>query len=104
LPHVPAHKIVTARRASDARKRTRLMAEVMREAEAAQGACRISDLSAKGFSLVEQFAYADDARAILVRGDVKEVRTPSPAKAEGMRLVAKARRIRRRNAAAGAAS
>src|SRR4051794_37120659 len=101
LQHVAVAKIIPAGRVSDRRARVERMAEVMREMEAAHGACTIPHLSAKGFSIAEQFALAEEARAIVegrehVLADVLSLE--SPGKAEGAALVIEARKIKRRNA------
>ena len=73
------------------------MAETMREAVAADGACTLAHLRAAGFSTAEAFAFADDARELL---SDRKAATPKPARtaafAEATALVARARTIRRR--------
>lgn len=94
--HSPS-RIDFARRAPDRWARVRKMAEVMREiAEGPEGACRFGHLYAAGFTDSEIRAYSDDARAILSGRPGAGTTRPRPGRAEGQRLVAKAKRIRRR--------
>jgi hypothetical protein len=89
-PHIRA-----AHTAGDRWTRIRTLADVMRDLAATHGACTSEQLRARGFTLAEQLAYGDDARAILSGRPTAGRSLPSPAKAEGERLVQKARRVRR---------
>jgi len=88
-------KLEAARSASDRAARTKLMADVMREREAADGACQSNHLRAAGFTEAEIWAYADDARALL-SGRKPLRRAVPPAQSVGNALVAQARKIRAR--------
>jgi hypothetical protein len=97
-PHIRA-----AHAAGDRWTRIRTLADIMRDLAATHGACTSEQLRARGFTMAEQYAYGDDARAILSERPTAGRSPPSPTRAEGERLVQKARRIRRRLAAERAA-
>jgi hypothetical protein len=72
------------------------MAQVMREREAADGACQSHHLRAAGFTDAEIWTYADDARAILSGRKLPTCVPPSATRRESDSLIAQARRIRGR--------
>ncbi|WP_404291492.1 hypothetical protein ACD578_05255 [Microvirga sp. RSM25] len=72
------------------------MAQVMREREAADGACQSNHLRAAGFTEAEIWAYADDARALLSGRKLPARIPPSAARRESTILIAQARKIRGR--------
>lgn len=96
MPQPSPSQLEAARKAADRTTRTKLMADVMREREASDGACQSNYLRAAGFTDAEIWSYADDARAIL-SGRKISVRIPSmAAHKQGRALVAQARKIRAR--------
>lgn len=93
---VAPSQIAAARAAPDRWQRVAAMAEIMRDGAAGQGACTMGALRAAGFTEGEIFANADEARAVLSGRPGAGKPQPAPARAEGERLAAEARRIRRR--------
>lgn len=89
-------KIDAARTAPDRRARIATMASIMRDTADTHGSCDRPHLRAAGFTEAEIEAYADDAREIL--SDRKGTKVLTPTRAEGRRLVARARAIRARAA------
>lgn len=89
-------RVNDAHQAPDRWERVQDMADVMRDMEAADGACRTEHLRARGFTIHEIFAYSDDARAILSGRLDAGARAAAPGRAEGERLVKRARQVRRR--------
>lgn len=91
-------RVRAAAKVGDRLARIGFMADVMREGrDSVEGACSIERLFAAGFTAAEVRAYADPAREILSARPHAARPIPSPARAEAGRLVAKARRIRKRN-------
>jgi hypothetical protein len=85
-------QLQAARTAPDRASRTSRMAEVMREHEAADGACQMQHLRAAGFTDGEIAAYADGARAILSDRPRPKL---SQGQRDGLALVKIAQRIRK---------
>jgi len=95
MPQPSPSQLEAARKAADRSARTKLMAEIMREREASDGACQSNHLRAAGFTDAEIWVYADDARAIL-SGRKPAIKLLSSARRQGKTLVAQARKIRTR--------
>lgn len=77
--------------------RTEAMAEVMRRAEASDGACLEAHLTCAGFTAAEVAAYRDDALAVLSGRPMTAHALPA-GRLEGITLVHQARAIRARQA------
>jgi hypothetical protein len=93
---VSPSRLDAARKVPDRNTRIQTMVEIMRDCAAAHGACQMVHLRAAGFTEAEIHAYADEARAILSGRPHAGRETISLGRKEGLVLVRKAQRVRRR--------